>query len=120
MREYKSNDDETAISRECLQALSSADFRAMLAFVAVIELKGLAPAGQALEISTATVSMHLSRFRSQYGQNLFTRTGRALEPTREAYVLARQLGILFDGLYAAMLRPLPPGVVNRRSITDIL
>lgn len=91
------------------RVMLKADFKSMLVFVAVIELQGLALAGQALGISQGTVSLHLSRFRLQFDKPLFTRTGRALEPTPEAYDLARQLRAVLSELYSVMFSPVMPG-----------
>lgn len=101
------------ISPDCLRGLSDVDFRAALVFVAVIEMQGIIPAARALDLSVPSVSSSLTRFRSQHARPLFTRTGRALEPTEEAHTLARQLGTEFSGLYAALSRGQTVGFPHR-------
>lgn len=78
-----------------LQSLSETDFRAMLVFVAVVELNGIRQAARALGCSEPSVSMALGRFRDSCRQPLFNREGRKLEPTAEAVSLARELGTCF-------------------------
>lgn len=89
-------------SHQTIQGIWEANFRAVLTFVVVVELKGLSAASKALNLSVSTVSRNLSQFCEQYERKLFTRTSWRLEPTAEAYDLARQLGAKLDALYSLM------------------
>lgn len=74
-----------------LSALPDADFRGMLVFVLVVETGSLLAAARVLGRTEAAVSLCLSRFRSRCTLPLFTREGRALVPTPQAQILAREL-----------------------------
>ena len=78
-----------------LHDLSDADFRSMLVFVAVVELGGIRQAASMLNVSDASISMTLGRFRSGSYAPLFTREGRRLEPTSVGLSLAKELGNCF-------------------------
>lgn len=71
--------------------MPSLDYKAIIAFILVIETRSLGRAATVLGCSQSSVSMYLKRFRFMTNKHLFTRDGRELQPTTEAIHLAKTL-----------------------------
>lgn len=74
-----------------MRNMAALDYKAIVAFILVIETRSLARTAMLLSCSQSTISMQLKRFRIMTSTILFTREGRVLQPTTEAVQLAMSL-----------------------------
>lgn len=74
-----------------MRNMAALDYKAIVAFILVIETRSLARTAMLLSCSQSTISMQLKRFRVMTRTILFTREGRVLQPTTEAVQLAMTL-----------------------------
>lgn len=57
------------------------DFKLLVVFQALMKVRKVGEAGEQLDISQPTISRSLSRLRTHFGDPLFVRTQRGMEPT---------------------------------------
>lgn len=85
------NNDEMVVegffSEESILALYDFDYQAAMIFIMTVETGSLTTSARILNLSVSIVSIKLKKFRSKYEYELFTRAGRNLVPTYEAYEL---------------------------------
>ena len=76
---------------EHFHLLMTMDFRAILAFITVVESGNLYCASIQLGCSQPAVSIYLNRVRGYFPKPLFSREGRNLVPTDYAVILSSKL-----------------------------
>ncbi len=74
---------------------------ALKAFEAVARLSSITDAAEELNVSRSSLSQHISHLEDYFGQKLFRRKGRGVEPTREALAYLAEARACLDRLAIA-------------------
>lgn len=76
--------------------IREADLNLLPVFDALLRARSVTRAGQMLGLSQPAMSYALSRLRTQFGDPLFVRSGRAMLPTPRARALAKPVAAMLD------------------------
>ncbi|MBV6822026.1 LysR family transcriptional regulator [Pseudomonas sp. PD9R] len=82
--------------------LRNIDLNLLVVFEALIQERNVSRAAQKLALGQPAVSNALGRLRCLFNDPLFQRTGRAMEPTPRALLVAQILGPALDSVRHAI------------------
>lgn len=82
--------------------LREADLNVLVVFAALMRTRSVTRAGQRLGVGAPAVNMALAKLRGRFGDPLFIRTGRAMEPTARAEALFAEISPALGRIAAAL------------------